>query len=290
LYYNRQKKQYEEEIEYQKILLSFLYNTVIGRCILKIITKPWFSNWRAKYQHSPKSKKDILPFIDKYNVKENKEYAEKNYKCFNDFFTRQHTLIIKDDNPNFLISPADSKLSVFAITSDLKLHIKNSIYDITDILGDIQLAEKFTNGHCLVFRLSVDDYHRYHFIDDGKLLYHKKIDGVLHTVRSISERYKVFAHNSREVNILDTKNFGIIAQVEVGALMVGKINNYNKKEFVKYDEKGYFEFGGSTIVIFLNENITIDKDIMEANNKGYETKVHVGEKIGVKHNMENLYE
>ena len=288
MYYNRITKQYEEEIEYQKKSLSFLYNTIIGRCVLKIITKPWFSNWRAKYQNSPKSKKDILPFIEKYNVKENQEYAKTHYKCFNDFFTRQHTLIVKDDNANILPSPAEAKLSYFPITKDLKLHIKNSSYDIADIVGNQQLAEEFAGGTCFVFRLSVDDYHRYHFIDSGELLYHKKIEGVLHTVRPISQKYKVFAHNSREISILDTKNFGFVAQIEVGALTVGKIKNHDKKDFVKYDEKGYFEFGGSTIVVLMNENIKIDDDIIEANSKGYETKVCVGERIGVKRKLENI--
>ena len=288
MYYNRKTKQYEEELEYNKNLLSFLYNTVVGRCILKIVTKRWFSNIKAKYHHSPKSKKDILPFIEKYNIQENKEYAKKNYKCFNDFFIRQNTLIIRNDSDNILPSPAESKLSFFPITDDLKLYIKNSSYNIADIVGSEKFAQQFSNGICLVFRLSVNDYHRYHFIDNGQLLYHKKIDGVLHTVRSISEKYKVFAHNTREVSILNTENFGQIAQIEVGALLVGKINNHNKQEFCKYDEKGYFEFGGSTIVILINEKIKIDEDIVKANNKGYETKVSLGEQIAIKQITESV--
>ena len=64
--------------------------------------------------------------------------------------------------------------------------------------------------------------------------------------------------------------------------MVGKINNHNIIEAKKFDEKGYFEFGGSTIVLLLNKDIIFDKDIVKANKKGYETKVFRGERIGIK--------
>jgi phosphatidylserine decarboxylase len=45
-------------------------------------------------------------------------------------------------------------------------------------------------------------------------------------------------------------------------------------------EKGYFEFGGSTIVILMNKHINFDPDIAAMNAKGIETKVRAGERIG----------
>ena len=71
-----------------------------------------------------------------------------------------------------------------------------------------------------------------------------------------------------------------IIYIEVGALLVGKINNYNKNKYNKGEEKGYFELGGSTIVILTNDRIKIDNDIIEYSNKGIETKVKYGERIG----------
>ena len=79
---------------------------------------------------------------------------------------------------------------------------------------------------------------------------------------------------------MTTDNFGEIIYIEVGALLVGKINNCNKNNYNKGDEKGYFELGGSTIVILTSDKIKIDDDIIEYSNKGIETKVKYGEKIG----------
>ena len=63
--------------------------------------------------------------------------------------------------------------------------------------------------------------------------------------------------------------------------MVGKIKNKDIKEFKRGDEKGYFCFGGSTIILLLKENIIeLDKDILENSLKNIETKVKLGEKVG----------
>ena len=128
LFYNRKTKQLEEEIEYQKNILKFLYKTMPGRFMLWLfVARPWFSELRAIYQNSPRSKKDIIPFIEKYKIDENKEYAEKTYKCFNDFFTRKKVISVRDDAHNVLVSPADCKMQFFDVTDDLKLNIKQSV-------------------------------------------------------------------------------------------------------------------------------------------------------------------
>lgn len=280
MYYDRKAKTIVEEIEYQKQLLKFLYQTQIGRILLKtFIARPWFSKLRGAYQRSVFSKKDILPFIDKYQIDIDKEYAKSHYKNFNDFFIRTKILDV-NYKENDLISPADSKMQIFDITPDLILQVKKSSYNIKDLLQDETMAAQYSGGKCVVFRLSVDDYHRYHFVDNGQIVYNKKIKGELHTVRPVSEKYNVFTRNAREVTIINTEHLGQIAYIEVGALLVGKINNHDKVECKKYEEKGYFEFGGSTIILLLNKNIKFDSDIIEANNLGYEVKVCAGEPIG----------
>lgn len=280
MYYDRKTKDIVEEIEYQKQLLKFLYQTNIGRVLLKtFVARPWFSKLRGLYQRSVFSKKDILPFIDKYQIDIDKEYAKSHYKNFNDFFIRNKILDV-NYKENDLISPADSKMQIFDITPDLTLQVKKSLYSVKDLLQDETMAAQYSGGKCVVFRLSVDDYHRYHFIDNGQIVYNKKIKGELHTVRPISEKYNVFTRNAREVTIINTEHLGQIAYIEVGALLVGKINNHDKIECKKYEEKGYFEFGGSTIILLLNKNIKFDSDIIEANNLGYEVKVCAGEPIG----------
>ena len=63
--------------------------------------------------------------------------------------------------------------------------------------------------------------------------------------------------------------------------MIGKIVNEPITSFKKGDEKGHFEFGGSTIVLLLEKGkATIDKQIIENSKKEIETIVKLGTKIG----------
>jgi phosphatidylserine decarboxylase len=105
----------------------------------------------------------------------------------------------------------------------------------------------------------------------------------LHTVRPVSaERYRVYIVNHREVSVLETENIGEFIQIEIGAILVGKITNHQVISFKRGDEKGYFSFGGSTIVLLFKDGaIKIDPDILEFSQKGIETRVRMGEKIGV---------
>ena len=70
--------------------------------------------------------------------------------------------------------------------------------------------------------------------------------------------------------------------MEVGALLVGKIVNLHQRAEVKRgQEKGFFQFGGSTVVLLTKENtVLVDEDILENSKDGIETIVKYGEKIG----------
>lgn len=271
---------YLEEKEYLEGLLEFLYNTVIGRILLKnIVIRPWFSAWRGHYYDSTKSKKDIPSFVEKNNI-DISVWNINEFKTFNEFFRRKKDIEIVCSDSDF-ISIADSKLSVYPIDENVILKVKKSVYSIEDIVGKKEIADEYRNGVCLVFRLGVDDYHRYIYLDNGKIVDNYKIDGELHTVRSISEKYNVFSRNSREISVLRTENMGDVIQVEVGALLVGAIKNNDKKEFLKGEEKGYFEYGGSTIVLLFKEGVvSLDEDIVTQSKLGVETKVSIGERIG----------
>jgi phosphatidylserine decarboxylase len=242
--------------------------------LLKIaITKP-ISNIYALYMNSRLSKRKIKKFISDNNI-DMDEYISKEYDSFNDFFIRK----IKKDRrtiDNGLIAVCDSKLLVYKIDDNLKLNIKNSVYSIKDLIGDDRKYK-----YALVFRLCVDDYHHYVFPDDGRVVSSKYIKGKLHTVQPIAlKKYKVFHENSREVTFLDCDNLGDVCYIEVGAMMIGKIVNEPIKEFKKGQEKGHFEFGGSTIILLINKDINIDEKIIEHTNKDIETIVKLGESIG----------
>lgn len=262
---------------------SFLYNNLFGRIILKLLIRPFISKLGGVYMNSKASKKRINKFVLENNI-DITEYDMTNINCYNDFFTRK--LLDGKRNisyeKNILISPCDSKLSVYKIDNNSIFNIKDSFYKVSDLVNDKSLAEEYLGGYCLIFRLTVDDYHRYCYIDNGKKTRNYKINGVLHTVNPIAlEHYNIYKRNSREYTILETENFGKVVQIEVGALMVGKISNHHEEyEFKKAEEKGMFLFGGSTIVLLLNNNIVIDEDIIKNSLNGDETIVKYGERIG----------
>jgi len=284
--YDRHKKEYIETQQYGQGKLEFLYGSTFGRILLKLVISPFPSKIYGLYNSMPASKKKVQPFIQKYSISIS-EFEKSEYNSFNDFFTRKRKtdFINIDTNTDSLISPADSKLLVYKITDDLKVLIKGSTYTVNELVSDKTDVSDFDGGLCLVFRLCMDDYHRYCFIDSGKLLNRLYIKGKLHTVSSISKDYKIYKENSRVVNILDTEHFGQIIQIEVGALLVGKIVDHHVTSFEKGDEKGYFEPGGSTIVLLLKKNtVEIDNDIIQQSQNGIETIVKYGERIGKKTN------
>lgn len=278
--WDRKKGIHIVEPDRQDTLLKVLYQTVPGRIILKlVVVRPWFSKLGGLYQKSRWSKKNIKPFVEKYNI-DVSEVNLDSLKSFNDFFHRKKTIDITDHDEKHLLAIADSKLSVFKITESLELQIKDSIYTLSDIVGHRVKVENFKNGTCLVFRLTVDDYHRYHCVDNLVIKDNYVIKGEFHTVRPISEKYQIYKRNHREISIMETENFGNVVQVEVGATLVGCIQNNKKNEFKKMEERGYFEYGGSTIILLLNENIEIDKDLIVKTQMKTESKVRIGEKIG----------
>ena len=273
-------------LDENKASIKFLYNTIPGRILLKLVTRTTVSKLAGCILRCPASRFLIKRFIKQNSINMD-EYRSTKFKSFDDFFIRE----IKEgcrpfsDNENDLASPCDSKLTVYDITPDSIFTIKHSQYSIKDLLKDKYLSKEYSDGICMVFRLSPDDYHRYCFIDDGKILQQKKIKGALHTVRPIAYQNRdVFCQNAREYTVIETKNFGKIIQMEVGALFVGKISNHKKStSILRAEEKGMFQFGGSTIIlIFKKDTITVDSEIVENTMQNKETIIRMGEKIGEK--------
>ena len=158
---------------------------------------------------------------------------------FNDFFIRKKNCETQALDCQ-LISPADAKISVYKIYETLQMKIKNTDYTLPELFEDTELAGRLIGGVCLVFRLSLTDYHRYVWVDDGVITHKKHIKGVLHTVRSISSDKRVYVRNTRGYRLFKTKHLGDVICMEVGAMLVGKINNHQQNKRVKrMQEKGF---------------------------------------------------
>lgn len=278
--YDRKTKTYEDIVQYGAGKLDFLYNNPVGRIFLGIAVSPFVSNIYASMNAKKSSVKKIPGFIKEHNI-DMSDFEDREYKSFTDFFTRKIRYGKRpvDMTPGALISPADSKLLVYEIEKDTVMRIKGRTYTADEILGDPENAKEFAGGYALVFRLTVDDYHRFCYPDKGCLISKRFIKGKLHTVSPVSKNHKIYMENTRLVNLLKTEKFGTIAYIEVGAMLIGRIVDNGTDVFEKGQEKGYFEPGGSTVIIMVR-NVEIDKDIMEQSASGIETKVRYGERIG----------
>ena len=267
-----------------KPIVEKLYSTIWGRAILKVLTRPSVSNFVGFILDRKISKCFISNFIKNNNI-DMEQYVKREYFSFNDFFTREKIESEKqvDFRDDAFISPCDASLSVYKIQDNSSFKIKSVNYSVVSLLENEELADEYIDGLCLVFRLSVDDYHRYCYLDNGKKSDNVHIDGILHTVQPIAVVNDLaLVKNTREYTCLYTENFDKIVQIEIGALLVGRIKNYHSAvHFFKGEEKGMFEYGGSTIVLLVKKDVlALDGEIFENTCKDLETKVKYGEAIG----------
>ncbi len=265
-------------------MLSFLYRTIPGRFLLKLLTARPLSAAAGAFMDSALSKPLIGPFLKKNGIRI-EDYEEKRYRSFNDCFTRKIKEKLRpiDMDPASLISPCDGLLSAYTIRNDLVIPVKQSVFRIPDLLGGSPDAAYFRDGICLVFRLCVNHYHRYCYFDDGVKGDNVFLPGVLHTVRPIAlENVPVFTQNCREYTIIDTSHFGKAAQIEVGAMLVGRIRNHHGSgSVVRGAEKGMFLYGGSTIILLLaKDEVVIDEAYFRETNGDREIPVKMGMRIG----------
>ena len=265
--------------------LDFLYKTKMGRILLRpLISKP-ISDFSGFLLDSKISKGLIRSFANKNNIKLD-DYILDDIGSFNDFFCRRIKPELRpvDMEENDLVTPCDGLLKVIPIKNGEVFPVKQSIFTIKDLLQDDELAESFEGGYCLVYRLCVNHYHRYAYFETGKKGQDVVIPGVYHTVRPIAlEAGPVFVQNSRQYTVIDTEKFGRCVQMEVGAMLVGRIVNDEPEsaDVVRGAEKGHFEYGGSTIIVLVPpEKATINKDLLEASEAGEETPVVLGQQIG----------
>lgn len=293
--FNRHQNKMDIEKVYGDGMVKFAYGSPIGRLLGPFIASKMFSQLYGKSQDSLKSGQKVPPFLKNFNIpidqyqkgsfKENP--IETSYKSFNEFFIREFQQGQRTFTPN------DDEMGAFAearyfghksMTDDLKIPVKGSMLRAVDLIGDPELAKDFIGGPLMIARLCPVDYHRYHYPDDGTTLKSFTIPGDLHSVNPLALKYRqdIFIKNERRVSILETEHFGKLAYIEVGATCVGKIvQSFDEsKPFKKGDEKGYFLFGGSTVVLCGEKEKWAPSEDMLANTKaGVETYIQLGDVV-----------
>ncbi len=277
--YDRRSGQLIDEPQFGEHSLRLLYGHRWLRPLTNaLITRRWVSQLLTWPERRPRSAARVPEFVRRYGV-DLADYPERAYASFADFFTRDFRESARpvDPDPTRLVAPADAKLRAYPVADARTVAIKGFDYTIPALLGREAASSP---RWCLVFRLTVDDGHRYCFVDDCQVVDSYELPGKLHTVGPWSDgRARVLTENHRVVSTLDTAHFGQVTVVEVGALLVGRIVNHPVTRAARGQEKGYFAYGGSTIVLLVDD-LTIDADIVEHSHAGIETKVCRGEGIG----------
>ena len=162
--------------------------------------------------------------------------------------------------------------------------IKGSKFNLSSFLIEDDLVKKFEGGSMLIVRLAPTDYHRYHFPASGPASESKLIKGPLYSVNPIAldKSLEIFCQNKRTICVQQSNDYGDIAYSDVGATAVGTIHQTYTPNvpLEKGAEKGYFAFGGSTVVLFFEKGkIQFDQDLIDNTKNGIETAVEMGDTI-----------
>ena len=285
---DRKGREYDSTDSLQTALKK-IYASPFGRALMKIVTSPVISRICGLFLSTGISAAAVPYFAEKHGIDlfdyQTASNGTYEYKSFNDFFTRKikkGRRLIESD-PDALVSPADGKVTAYPIADSDMFVIKNSVYTVRSILRDSKLAKRFAGGTAVIIRLTPDDYHRYIYPCDGIKSHDRRINGILSTVRPImNEITPVYKENTREYCLIRSERFGDVIQAEIGATMVGKITNHEKNtaKVRKGEEKGMFEFGGSTIMLLLEKDkAAVCEDILAATAEGCEMKLRQGDII-----------
>ncbi|MBS3902769.1 MAG: phosphatidylserine decarboxylase [Anaplasmataceae bacterium] len=295
VFIDRTSKKIKQEKVYGAFFLKLLYGGGILSRILAPILRPLTARWNAmsclygKLQKMGWSRCKIIPFIRRFDV-DPTEFLEPvdSYRSFNDFFIRRLKTEARSIAPgnDVAILPADGRYLVFENISKCDgFLVKGVKFSLEEFILDPELKELYREGSMAIGRLCPSDYHRFHFPVHCLPQSPRQIDGSLYSVNPIALKrdIRIFTKNKREMTLLLSKAFGRVLFVEVGATYVGTIHQtfIQGEPYAKGDEKGYFSFGGSCLVLFFEPGrIQFDQDLLEASQKKMEVRGLMGQTLG----------
>lgn len=294
-YFDRQSKAVVEEQVYGGVFLRLLYGKAgISRwarvallpCIVKL---PLFSSVYGWFQKSRLSRLKVKRFIRNFGINTT-EFVDsvESFPSFNAFFTRHldlsHRPFSKNDKE--VIIPADARYLVFPNLARADgFWVKGVKFSLETLLQDRSLAARYAEGSMVIARLCPVDYHRFHFPCDAVPRPTRPIAGPLFSVSPLALRQQIaiLSENKRMITPLETAHFGTILYIEVGATCVGTIHQtYTPmKRYSKGEEKGYFSFGGSCVILLFEPGrVVFDTDLLEYSAKRMEVRALLGQTLG----------
>ncbi|EAW21192.1 phosphatidylserine decarboxylase [Aspergillus fischeri NRRL 181] len=227
-----------------------------------------------------------------YNIQ---DYIEPRggWRTFNEFFRRnvkpgRRPIAAVGDN-SVVTCPADFVFEeLYPVSADSTVTTKGLKWRIAQLLDDSLYTERFANGTWLHGFLDVNDYHRVHAPVSGTVLEARTIVGrnymqvyatslpgrdaipnraaqtnvVGHTagaVLSVRNETGYQFCQARGLIVLDT-GAGLVAVLPVGMAMVSSVILTAEvgAKLHKGEELGYFQFGGSDVVLIFEDGLKVD--------------------------------
>ena len=272
-YFNRHTARVEREVVYGEGFLRWTYQHPLGRLALHLFAKrSLFSRWYGWRMKQPASRAKVAPFIKRYGIETAEMAADPaSFQSFNDFFIRRLKPEARpiDHSRDSLVFPADGRHLGFQDISQIRgVFVKGQYFDIDMLVDDSELANPYRQGALVLSRLCPIDYHRFHFPAGGVPTEPRLVNGPLYSVNPIALRRNLayLWSNKRVITRLETKHFGRVLLIEIGATCVGSIRQSYEPErpVLKGQEKGWFEFGGSsTITVFEKGRVKLADDLVK---------------------------
>ena len=268
--------------------LRFAYETLLGRTLWPVLFgSRLLSALMGRFYDSPRSRAKIASLTSIPGCRADEaEKPVSGYASFNEFFTRRLKPGARPVGDG-VTSPADGRLRLYlGADADTPFPLKGAKRNLREVFGP-NCASGVPAGvyDVAVIRLAPVDYHRFHFpcaCTTPEPV--RVVPGEYHSVNPIAllKRPDVYADNERQIVACDA-DFGRFWLVDVGAFGVGTVvQTYAGATHAKGDEKGYFKFGGSTVILVARAGaLVFDEDLVRNSAAGLETRVLCGERIAV---------
>ncbi|MGL9769165.1 MAG: archaetidylserine decarboxylase [Sodalis sp. (in: enterobacteria)] len=256
------------------------------RCLTEL------AGWGAERRGGWLTRVVITLFIRWYKVdmQEAQQPDVAAYPTFNAFFVRPLRDEARpiDEDPAVLVFPADGIISqIGSIKGEEIFQAKGKHYSLEALLaGNESMIARFRDGSFITTYLAPRDYHRIHMPCNGVLREMLYVPGELFSVNplTVTNIPKLFARNERIICLFDT-NFGSMAQILVGATIVGSIQTVwagtvtppregiikrwrypqvaaaGAVVLLKGQEMGRFKLGSSVINLFAGKNIVLSEHL-----------------------------
>ncbi|MFS0562690.1 phosphatidylserine decarboxylase [Terribacillus sp. 179-K 1B1 HS] len=249
------------------------------KLLVELTGNHYMSRILAAFTASKYSKFLIPIYVAVYNVnKEEMRDGLASYPSLQSLFTRHLKVDVRtiDQQTKSVVSPVDGIVSDYGtIKQATAVSVKGKELLINELMGNDSKADSYEGGSYIVIYLSPQHYHRIHSPVNGTIIDSYTLGGKSYPVNKLGIKYgnRPLSTNYRRLTEIQTE-YGKCALVKVGALNINSIQlTYKESQLEKGQEVGYFSFGSTVILLFV--------DRVSMNNLSIDQHVKVGERISL---------